>query len=113
MKRLSDYIKTIEGVTSPSKIVSRSSQSETKNGSGGSTIEITRQVYHFSDGVSIEYEREYDDGGGAPGCKEFWYTYKVVDCNGFDFDGKTTELFQSQSAVSRWLKSDRSSKSQS
>ena len=104
MKRLIDYVKAIEGAASPYEIVNSDSQSETKYDATGSTIEITRQVHYFDDGVSIEYKREYDDGAPYPGCKEFWYTYKVVNPNGFEFEGEMTKLFQSHSEVDNWLK---------
>ncbi len=104
MKRLIDYVKAIEGAASSYEIVNSDSQSETKHNPTGSTIEITRRVHHFSDGVSVEYEREYDDGAPYPGCKEFWYTYKVVNPNGFEFEGETTKLFQSHSEIEKWLK---------
>ncbi|MEX0271518.1 hypothetical protein AB3R30_20515 [Leptolyngbyaceae cyanobacterium UHCC 1019] len=103
MKRLIEYVKAIEGAASPYKIVSSDSQSKTKNDPTGSTIEITRQVHHFNDGVSIKYEREYDDGAPYPGCKEFCYTYKVVNPNGFEFEEDTTKLFQSHSEIADWL----------
>lgn len=70
----------------------------------GSTIEILRQIHHLNDGVSVEYEREYDDGAPYPGCKEFWYTYKVVNPNGFEFAGEITKLFQKHSELANWLK---------
>lgn len=106
MKRLVDYVKAIEGAPSPYEIVSKHSQSETKHDSTGSTIEITKQVHYFSDGVSVEYEREYDDGAPYPGCKEFWYTYRVVNTNGFEFKEDITRLFQSHSEVAKWLEGD-------
>lgn len=104
MKRLIDYVKAIEGVDSPYEIVNSDSQSETKYDATGSTIEITRRVHYFDDGVSVEYKREYDDGAPYPGCKEFWYTYKVVNPNGFEFEGEMTKLFQSHSEIDNWLK---------
>ena len=111
MKRLVDYVKAIEGAASPCEIVTSDFQSETKHDQTGSTIEITKRVHHFKDGVSIEYEREYDDGGSYPGCKEFWYTYRVVHTHGFKFEGEITKLFQSHSEVDKWLKLDNSSDS--
>ncbi len=71
MKRLVDYVKAIEGEISSYKVVNNDLQQETKYSATGSTVEITKQVYHFNDGVSVEYEREYDDGSPYPGCKEF------------------------------------------
>jgi hypothetical protein len=38
--------------------------------------------------------RESDDGAPYPGCKEFWYTYKIVNPNSFEFEGETTKLFK-------------------
>jgi hypothetical protein len=56
MKRLIEYVKAIEGVASPYEIMNSDSQSETKHDPTGSTIEVTRRVHLFSDGVSVEYE---------------------------------------------------------
>lgn len=103
MKSLIDYVKAIEGKVSPYKFVNKDSQQSTKY-AAGSTIDITKHVYHFDDGVSVEYEREYDDGSGYPGCKEFWYTYKVISTNGFEFEGETSRIFQSSSDIRQWLK---------
>lgn len=79
------------------------SQLETKHDATGSAIEITKRVYCFNDGVSVEYEREYDDGAPYPGCKEFWYFYRVINTNRLEFEGETTKLFRSHSEVSKWL----------
>lgn len=103
MKNLIDYVKAIEGMGSPYAIVKSVSQQETEHDATGSTIERDKQVYYLDDGVSVEYEREYDDGGAYPGCKEFWYTYRVVDANGFKFDGETSKVFGSSSDVRSWL----------
>lgn len=103
MKRLIDYVKAIEGAASPYKIVSNDSHSETTHDATGSTIEITKKVHHFEDGVSVEYKREYDDGGSSPGCKEFWYYYEVLNTNGFEFQGEKTKMFQNSSDIKRWL----------
>ncbi|NEO76454.1 hypothetical protein [Moorena sp. SIO4G3] len=106
MKRIIDYVKAIKGATSPYKIVNSDSQSKTERDVTGSTIYTVRQVHYFDDGVSVEYEREHDDGAPYPGCQEFWYTYKVVNPNGFEFEGETTKLFKSNSEIEKWLKSN-------
>ncbi|KZL49995.1 hypothetical protein A2T98_09745 [Nodularia spumigena CENA596] len=106
MKRLIDYVKAIEGLASPCEIMSSDLKSETKHDATGSNIEITKQVHYFTDGVSVEYKREYDNGAPYPGCKEFWYSYRLVNSNKFEFEGNTSQLFQSHSEVDKWLKCD-------
>ncbi|MHC5599671.1 MAG: hypothetical protein ACYTXC_27690 [Nostoc sp.] len=71
----------------------------------GSNISITTVVYQFKDGVSIEYEREHDDGSPYPGCQTFFYTWRLINANNFIFDGETSKIFDGKLEVRNWLDS--------
>jgi hypothetical protein len=102
-KRLIDYVRIIKSEDGSQEILTEKSYSEHPVDPTGSNISITRRVYNFKDGVSIEYEREHDDGSPYPGCQTFFYTYRVTNTNGFNFDGETTQVFDGLSKVRNWL----------
>ncbi|HEY9909492.1 MAG TPA: HEAT repeat domain-containing protein [Thermosynechococcaceae cyanobacterium] len=97
MKYLADYIKAIEGMASPCEIVDSNFKSEQKFVGTGST-NVTRRVHYFADGVSVasskhEHRRTFD-GESRVSHEEFWYTYKVVNDNGFVFKGDMTKILE-------------------
>ncbi|MCM0592664.1 MAG: hypothetical protein HEQ35_27805 [Gloeotrichia echinulata IR180] len=100
-KRLVDYVQKIEAGSE--EILSCESSSKNTTDGTGSNINTTTVIYKFKDGVSIEYEREHDDGSPYPGCQTFFYTYRVINTNNFIFDGETTEVFSSKSEFCTWL----------